>query len=466
MRLGEKGVSVRCAQSLVALTAATLVSSCAGRTPPAPARSPVENSCRSQEAPGPELSDQAVDAGKLPPDVATSRSIVAVGDGWGCAKVFLAEQPDDFRRQASWQCWRSPTSKDRRVHARPVPWLSADGPAWVPTVHVKRPALPIGPDRLCFLDGMRHRCWAWPDFTCKRPTDFPETQALARRVGREFAQLLVGGTFTCTLQPVSSERMLLCSGDDSYGQLAKQWQPPPGIRVQWATALGTWHGCTSGEEIYCWGRGDGGQLGFEPDETCQVGNRRIACSRAIRKTPFRATGNLYAGDMFTCRGGSELACWGASRDGWFGHAPCSSELRQSWPVGTGFVPAPRATCSATPVTVPGFEATYSNVSVGPRGACAVVGARVDCVGGWPGVYGGYDELMGCADGNRRFIPGKVHCVGAIPTPSVEVSRVAVSRGVQASACGVAGDQIVCWGEGYSPPGMPNQAVVIAFASSH
>jgi hypothetical protein len=465
MRLGEKGVSVRYVHPLVALTAATL-SSCAGRPSLSPTRSPVENSCRSQESPGPELSDQAADAGKLPPDVTTSRSIVAVGDGWGCAKVFLAEQPDDFRRQASWQCWRSQTSKDGRVHAQPVPWLSSEGPAWVPTVHVKRPALPIGPDRLCFLDGMRHRCWAWPDFTCKRPTDFPETQALASRVGREVAQLLVGGTFTCTLQPAGSQRMLLCSGDDSYGQLAKRWQPTPPIREQWATALGTWHGCVGGEAIYCWGRGDGGQLGFEPDETCQVGKRRIPCSRVMRKTPFRGTGDLFAGDMFTCTGGSKFACWGASRDGWFGQTACSPELRQSWPVGAGFVPAPHATCSATPATVPGFEATYGNVSVGPRGACAVVGGRVDCVGGWPGAGDRLDLLMACGDGNRRFIPGKVHCVGAIPTPSVEVSRVAVSRGVQASACGVAEDQIVCWGEGYSPPGRPTQAVPIAFASSH
>ena len=460
MRLGDNGARIRYARSLAALTAAALSSFCAGRPPLSPARSPVENAGCSQESPGLELADQEIDAGKLPPDVATSESIVAVGDGWGCAKVFPANHPD-VTELGNWQCWRSEKWKDGRAHAHPVPWLSSRAPTWVPSIGLNHHVLPIGPERLCFLDGARHRCWAWPDFTCKRPTDFPETQALSSRAGL----LLVGGTFTCTLQPVGSERMLICSGDDSFGQLAKRGQHA--ALERWATALGTWHGCTSAKETYCWGRGDGGQLGFEPDETCQVGKRRIPCSRSIRKTPFPASGDLYAGDMFTCTGGSELACWGASRDGWFGHAPCSSELRQSWPVGTGFVPAPRATCSATPVTVPGFEATYQHVSVGPRGACAVVGARMDCVGGLPGVTGGrLDLMMGCGDGNKRFIPGKVHCVGAIPTPSVEVSRVAVSRGVQANACGVAGEQIVCWGEGYSPAEKPNQAVPIAFAASH
>jgi hypothetical protein len=141
--------------------------------------------------------------------------------------------------------------------------------------------------------------------------------------------------------------------------------------------------------------------------------------------------------MFTCAvfdRPRELRCWGGSRDGWLSDAPCSSELRQAWPVATGFVAAPKATCSTVPTRIlePGSE--IGAVSVGPRGVCLIE-------------------------------DGKPHCLGAIATPSVAVDRIAVSNGAQANACGIDGDRVLCWGEGYSPVDQPGLAVPVTFEAS-
>jgi hypothetical protein len=56
-------------------------------------------------------------------------------------------------------------------------------------------------------------------------------------------------------------------------------------------------------------------------------------------------------------------------------------------------------------------------------------------------------------------------VGAIRTPSVEVTEVKVSQGTAASACGIAGAAVVCWGEGYSPADDPGKAVTIELAAT-
>ena len=129
----------------------------------------------------------------------------------------------------------------------------------------------------------------------------------------------------------------------------------------------------------------------------------------------------------------DLSCWGGNRDGWFGDTPCPAELRQAWPVGSGFVSAPRATCTATPVKVPPIAWQHA-VSIGSRGMCASV-------------------------------EGKPLCLGAIATPDVLVSQMVVSPGSRASACGLADSRVVCWGEDYSPPDKPGQTVAIAFAAS-
>jgi len=88
----------------------------------------------------------------------------------------------------------------------------------------------------------------------------------------------------------------------------------------------------------------------------------------------------------------------------------------------------------SPVEIPELKGAEKDLSVGPRGACGIVDKHI-------------------------------RCVGAIRTPSVEVSQVKVSPGVQASACGIAGTKVLCWGEGYSTAGNPGLGVPIEFATS-
>jgi hypothetical protein len=59
------------------------------------------------------------------------------------------------------------------------------------------------------------------------------------------------------------------------------------------------------------------------------------------------------------------------------------------------------------------------------------------------------------------VQGHVRCAGAIGTPSINVSSPHVSPGNDASACGIADDEVVCWGERYSPAGDPTQTVTVA-----
>jgi hypothetical protein len=356
---------------------------------------------------------------KSPPaDSADKDSTLAVGDGWGCARVV-------GWGQKHWQCWRAP-STDGAPRGQTVPWLSAR-------------ELASGPSSLCFLSARADLCWPWPEFTQSRPANLPDDkkQILTGKDG----QLLLGGTFACTIQYVGAERMLQCSGDNSFGQRAEGDQPV--MLEPWLGGAGTWHGCvTHGKDIYCWGRGDGGQLGAEPQDRC--GDDKIPCSRDLHKAVFDLPGvqRLLAGDMFTCALEAyppRIVCWGASRDGWFGDTDCPSQLREHWPTLSGTVGAPRATCTNAPVEVPSLDAPVRGssgreISVGPRGMCV-------------------------------FSSGQTHCLGAIPSPSVPVTRVKVSPGARASACGIAGDKVLCWGEDYASMSNPSQPVAIAFAST-
>ena len=365
----------------------------------------------------PALVAKPIDSKALSADSAGPNSTLVVGDGWGCARVFGWNQPH-------WQCWNAGANNASPIKARLVSGLSPKAD----------PA--VGPDRLCFLDGSQGKCWSWPELARGQPADFLEAQVQQGRLG----QLMVGGTFSCLIQYIGAERMLACSGDNAFGQLAQKDQPV--ALERWQGALGAWHGCVYGRtetsHLECWGRGDAGQLGRVPDGVCTVGGKRIPCDANLRTVDFPVRGaQMYAGDMFTCAVvgyPSELACWGGSRDGGMGDAACTSELRQAWPVGTGFVAAPKATCSTAPVKVFELGSERREISVGPRGVCVTE-------------------------------KGKTRCLGAIATPSVAVTKIAVSKGARANACGIADSRVLCWGEGYSSEQQPGVAVPIAFQST-
>ncbi|HEX7597545.1 MAG TPA: hypothetical protein VF518_04975, partial [Polyangia bacterium] len=345
---------------------------------------------------------------------------VFVGESWACAGV-----GGNFNGGA-WQCWEQPSVAGATATAVPAQWMVS--------------LLPVpAADRVCAVHRDRIRCWSAPAFLHQPPNDFPEESPLFVE-GR--GALFLGGTFTCAryLRTDAHKRPTwTCQGDNSFHQLAG-FQTVAGVD---SPALGTWHACgvNQNHDLTCWGRGDGGQLGYRPSETCRVDGQAIACSSKEHLVPFDIPfgGRLLAGDMFTCVVSYKgLTCFGASRDGWFGQpSDCPESLRRQWPTTEGTVAAPKAACSTNPIAVPGFEGIEVGhdreralpISLGPRGACAIINNRV-------------------------------RCVGAIPTPAIEVSSVAVNAGNRANACGIADGKVLCWGEGYSPNGNPSTAVAV------
>lgn len=270
--------------------------------------------------------------------------------------------------------------------------------------------------------------------------DWNDAYSRSDRVGQTF----VGGTFAC-LQATKGNRVW-CLGDDRFGQLGGSKPVPPPhapdddpafVAKIWPAenvALGTWHACATaapeglaaGGHIACWGRGDYGQLGVAAPDRCLVNGKQIPCAKSAQAgVPFRsAVLALVAGDLYTCvTRPDDISCWGASRDGFFGtSAACPPELRRAWPTLHGVVPAPNAKCSAKPAKVGGVHGFQQWPSVGPRGMC-------------------FDSDT------------PLRCVGGIRTPRGNgISGVAVSRGEDASACGLKDRGVVCWGEGYSPAG--------------
>ena len=347
---------------------------------------------------------------------------VSLGQSWACASV-SGQSGGHW-----WQCWEPPFVAGTYPVANPAPWMLALWPA-------------AAEDRLCtvFLDKVH--CWPVPGFMQKPPEDLPRKRALFDE-GRD--PLFVGSTFTCGSNLETDDRKKpawACEGDNSFHQFAGFQTASPFDNP----SLGTWHACavTESGSLRCWGRGDGGQLGYTPSEICRVGGRTIACSSKALDVPIKVPPAAYllAGDMFTCvvSAFTGTTCFGASRDGWFGSASeCPEGLQTRWPTSEGFVRAPNATCSAKPAAVipalKGIRSTRQGrmelpISIGPRGACGIIN-------------------------------GHIHCVGAIPTPSTEVSSVVVNPSNRANACGIADGNVVCWGEGYSPSNDPSTAVAV------
>jgi hypothetical protein len=405
-----------------------------------------------------------------------------VGEGWGCVVAIV-------EKQGAWQCWKA---------AAPGPRPAAEAiAAWrVPWMDMRR-SLQAGPDRLCTTEGDAVRCMLPPrrGETAPRPFAQPGTAPAAdepaarARENFDFENSglyedLVGGTFACP----SKKNDIWCAGDNSYGQLGYSGNAaatPPLLKL-WIVAnvgLGTWHGCAwrdggppAYQGLFCWGRGDAGQLGFPAKEVCRVDGKDVACARKPTRVPFdlrlaglgyapnRGKGDMRGGDLFTCardvRGsakdghGPGIVCWGASRDGLFGSASlCPSGLAKAWPTRRGgTIAAPAAACSTAPALIEGsdrFKAqrgplfngkptrpleVTDKFDIGPRGICMVSEA------------------------------GEIWCKGAIATPRMlALESVVVSPGEDASACGVTKDsRLFCWGDGYSPANARDVAVPVVF----
>jgi hypothetical protein len=299
-------------------------------------------------------------------------------------------------------CWlpSSVAERDRgtrAVRAKPVPWLGV----W--------PAATA--ERLCARVGPQVECWSALQLVKQRPAGIlePKTWRSEGKVTQFSLGIAAAPSFVCALHGGH----LSCQGSDPFGVLARSPSKPVDV-FGWPhpLALGHHHGCVRQDlDIMCWGRGDQGELGFPATERCQDGASAVACSRQLGRA--RVQGErashpplLVAGDTYTCAVTANFVeCWGKSRDGFF--------------------------AAPGPARVPGLRLNGVNsLSAGPRGLCGDA----------------YD--------------GGARCVGAIAAPPRGVTRVVVSQGDDASACGVDADGIVCWGEAYSPHGRPRAPVRI------
>jgi hypothetical protein len=385
-------------------------------------------------------------ARRVPPPApgaaAASRGVgVFIGERWGCA-AFGSESG------TSWQCWDA----GRAPRAWRVPWMSG---------HVLR----VGPDFLCELamPALIFRCWQRPRRGDAGPHELPSWEWLnphhakwadAFSRGDRVGEAFLGGTFAC-LQTTRADG-IFCMGDDRFGQLGSSSAPGPGAKdddpafvrgifpAQFPAA-GTWHACAlaagsrgmDNPSVACWGRDDYGQLGGPAPDSCLVDGQAVACARSpIRRVALPdGMAVVRAGDLFTCVTNRKgIQCWGASRDALFGSpGSCPETLRRAWPTLAGPVAAPKAACSATPVAIDGISEFDPNFQVVPRALCFR---------------------------DRR---GGQRCSGAIPRPSSgDINGISMSPGSDASACGVRGTDVVCWGEAYAPPNRPDEAVRVAF----
>jgi hypothetical protein len=361
---------------------------------------------------------------------------VTMSEGWACASF-------DSERGRIHQCW------DASPHPRAftAPWM--------------KDAVNVARDHWCeqAAGSSTFRCWQRPRRGDTGPRELPPAwQRLnpndagwndLRKHGDRLQDVIFGGTFAC-LRPIETTGVF-CLGDDRFGQLGSgaPSRPPSsageptfvgGLFREVKPVLGTWHACAVAEpgqmdgsgSIVCWGRGDAGQLGAPAPDTCNVDGTTVACARRPVRGPRvkDLMAVLGAGDLFTCVTSIDgTKCWGASRDGLFG-APgsCPENLRRAWPTPDGPAPAPKASCTGKPVTLPGATEFDPYFQVAPR------------------------EI--------RYA-GRV--LSALPEPrDPKLGRAWVSPGSDASWCASRGAGVVCWGERYSPPGAPTELVPVVF----
>jgi hypothetical protein len=361
-------------------------------------------------------------------------SRILVGSGWGCASFNSTG--------LSWQCWdAAPTG--REVRAWNVPWMAGTN-------------FEAGPDRVCAVAAGELRCWQRPRAGDRTPHELapgeewlnPRGSASPDPLRSDRVERLWLGAGSACLGGVGGD--MWCIGDNRYGQRgAGGGGSGPGpdflhLAPVSIVEVGPWHACArrqGSNALFCWGRDDYGQLGAPAPDVCAVGTERVACAKTPQKVLLPDLGPFFAvGDLFTCTADPKgIACWGASRDGFFGSEPCPARLRQAWPTLQGPVPAPGAKCSSMPVPVlraSGMPSWVLYFQAGPRGLCALQ-------------------------------MGGMTCSGAVPTPLAPGVHVAgVSPGDDASACGIdISRRVLCWGEAYSLPSAPGQPVRVVFEAA-
>jgi len=131
--------------------------------------------------------------------------------------------------------------------------------------------------------------------------------------GDDVFAVAAGAWHTCVAATISAS--VLCFGLDTDGQLGNPpLLPPPPAKVK-ALAAGDAHSCAldSTGKVWCWGRGDQGQLG----DGSGLG-RAAPMTVTLGTTADPATG-IAAGAEHTCAiAGGKVLCWGRNAEGQVG----------------------------------------------------------------------------------------------------------------------------------------------------
>jgi alpha-tubulin suppressor-like RCC1 family protein len=224
----------------------------------------------------------------------------------------------------------------------------------------------------------------------------PPTPQALRFLG--VTEIAAGNQHTCAIRKVSGVGSVWCWGDNSYGQLGvssiselapsttvpQQVSLPSGEVLQ--IAVGGYHSCalirpnpSNGtqppDEIWCWGRGEYGQLG---------NGGSVSSSIPVSVSPVAGVNTIakiVAGSLHTCAlyldpvfSENRAYCWGGNSYGQLGNGTLSN---RSIPDAVNFA---------------GIPGLITEIFTGPSHACAIRGGALVC---W-GRNDSYQMLMGSA----------------------------------------------------------------------
>lgn len=250
---------------------------------------------------------------------------------------------------------------------------------------------------------------------------------LPRRVQTEkpVTNVVAGPSFACGLR----EGTAVCWGFNTWGQLGSGSSSPAADLVEVAGDLtfarlgevlgSTVCGITRDERLYCWGRGDTGQLADAATVRCNSGSCATTPQPVAPELRFRS---VSTGSHHTCAltTDGEAMCWGLNGE---------DNL-----LGTNAVVAGTDVIHRTPVPVL-TEERFKEISVGADHACAVtLGNQVHCWGS------NRNGQLGSGMATAWWFARPA--LGLFPTP---MSFRSVSAGTRYT-CAISVDaRVFCWG---------------------
>lgn len=204
-----------------------------------------------------------------------------------------------------------------------------------------------------------------------------------------------------------------------------------GIRNQCIdeAAIGSQFGCAllADRTVWCWGRNDQGQLGYNTTDLCpeDIGGgktRAVAC----HTFPFQVPGlegvtAVASGEAFSCAilGDGTVRCWGGNAEGELGNG--------------------KNVTSQTPVQVDGVTHATA-LALGTHHACAIADGRVVCWGANDHGQLGMTSTTRCKVDNGVEIDCATHA-----TPLDLTNVVSLSAGNQHTCALTSEQKVVCWG---------------------